>query len=80
MIPKRLPNLAADGLRKGWELTVERRYYRGTYALAALFYRYEDTVVFIWYDTTRRLITSEINGVPTPYAQCTRLIRSNEGA
>ena len=78
MIPKRLPNLAAAAIRNGWGMTITND---GT-TVAAGFVKHgphrTDVVRMEWYSAALRSAT--INGTPTPYAQCIRLIRSPEGA
>lgn len=76
MIPRNLPRLAHNAIEKGWEMGVEHdHYYRGIKAILAYFLRGEDEVTFVWDVDDGDLVTSDVNGTPTPYTQCTRLIR-----
>lgn len=73
MIPRALPGLFRAAVENGW--TVSVRPYP-----VVLFAVFEspagDYVEIQWADG--KTITAEINGTPTPYTQCTRLIRSKE--
>lgn len=80
MIPRALPKLLADALHAGWDIDVCRRTHRGVWAIVAQFDRDGTEVILAWDLPTLRLIDRSINGSPTPYTQCTRLIRSPEGA
>ena len=73
MIPKRLPNLAADAIRNGWCVEVMHL----TDGIDAEFWRDRDRVILAW-SPNGRLTDSEINHVPTPYAQCVRLIKEDQ--
>lgn len=75
MIPRALPALWRDAIENGWSAHVVPY----PTALHADFeFRGLLTVHMEWADG--RITYSEINGTPTPYTQCTRLIRSPEGA
>lgn len=76
MIPRALPKLFTDALSHGW--TVGARHH-GTSLFAAFTSPDGDLVEFQWHDG--RIVTASIDDEPTPYTQCTRLIRTNpEGA
>ena len=76
MIPKRLPTLAADAIRRHWQVTVK---HDGT-CVSASFRRHgphrSDIVWLEWERAALRVST--INGVSTPYAQCVRLIKADQ--
>lgn len=81
MIPRALPALLRHAVITGWDIHVEN----GIADMTARFTRGPDEVVLVWVcwwgsDDPARLDESSINGTPTPYTQCTRLIRSPEGA
>lgn len=78
MIPRALPKLTTDALHAGWNVDITHRYA----AILACFDRGDDTVRIEWWWTKGRFTVdaSSINREPTPYAQCTHLIRSPEGA
>ena len=73
MIPKRLPNLAATAIRNGWNVEVLHL----EDSIDAEFWRDRDRVILAW-SRDARLTDSEINNVPTPYAQCVRLIKEDQ--
>ena len=73
VIPKRLPNLAAAAIRNGW--CVEVLHLKD--GIDAEFWRDRDRVILVW-SLDARLTDSEINNVPTPYAQCVRLIKEDQ--
>ena len=76
MIPRRLPNLAADAIRNGWGMTITND---GT-TVAAAFVKHgphrTDVVLIEWYSAAIR--AASINGTPTPYADCVRLIKEDQ--
>ena len=78
MIPKRLPNLCAAAVRTAWQVSIT---HNGT-TWNATFTKHgphrTNTVWLLWHEGVLR--ESRINDHPTPYTQCTRLIRSPEGA
>lgn len=84
MIPRALPRLVTDALTNGWRVDLEPFLPLGD--LAATFtytprlnaVPHDTTVILAW--AGGRIEESAINGTPTPYTQCTRLIRSPEGA
>lgn len=83
MSPRALPRLIADALTNCWEVRLASMPATDSvHARFTLHYPLSDlhnTVVEIeWMDG--RKVDSTINGDPTPYQQCTRLIRSPEGA
>ena len=83
MIPKRLPSLITDALTNCWEIRLASMpatdSVHARFTLHAPLSGSHGTVVEIeWMDG--RKVASTINGFTTPYAQCTRLIRSPEGA
>lgn len=81
MIPRNLPPLAKSAIEHGWDVDIEQStYYRSALTVRAYFYRSDAAVSMVWEKATGRLITSELDETRTPYAQCTRLIRSPEGA
>ena len=75
MIPRALPALFRAAVENGWTVGVRPI---GTSLFGAFTSPDGDLVEFQWHDG--KTIASEINGTPTPYTQCTRLIRSPEGA
>ena len=82
MIPRALPRLVTDALTNGWAVDIEPFLSLGDIS-AAFTYKtrmgaipHETTVVLAW--AGGRIEESSINGTPTPYTQCTRLIRSKE--
>ncbi|PMC76379.1 hypothetical protein [Brachybacterium sp. UMB0905] len=81
MIPRALPRLVTDALRNGWSVSVDQNF-KHMFAVAARFERPGEWVVITWNVEGDRpsLKWSEINGSPTPYTQCTRLIRSKEAS
>lgn len=75
MIPRALPRLVTDALLNGWSVHLAH----GSVLLFGRFTsRDGDDVELEWEDG--KTIHSTINGQPTPYQQCIRLIRSPEGA
>lgn len=72
MIPRALPRLVTDALTNGW--TVGTRQV-GTSLFATFTSPDMVRVEFQWHDG--RILTASVNDEPTPYTQCTRLIRSN---
>lgn len=79
MIPRHLPRLITDALTNCWEIRLASM--PATYSVHARFTLHapldhgHGTVVELeWMDG--RIVESTINGDPTPYAQCARLIRS----
>lgn len=72
MIPRALPRLVTDGLTNGW--TVGARHH-GTSLFATFTSPGMVRVEFQWHDG--RIVTASIDDEPTPYTQCTRLIRTN---
>lgn len=73
--PNTMPKQASNAVWAGWDVTVLQvdQYYpelRATRGGVEVLMRWEVT------ETGHRVIHSEINGVPTPYRQCARLIRS----
>lgn len=79
MIPRALPKLMTDAVRARWDVRVEHGY--GP-SVAAIFVRgdYHVRLEWWWKGGSLALSISEVNTCPTPYTQCTRLIRSPEGA
>lgn len=78
MIPKRLPNLAADAIRRHWQVTVTND---GTRVSAAFQRHGPHRTDYVWLEWGQAALrVSTINGISTPYTQCVRLIRSPEGA
>lgn len=75
MIPRTLPRLITDALSNGW--TVGARHV-GTSLFATFASPDMVLVEFQWHDG--RIVNASIDNDPTPYQQCTRLIRSPEGA
>ena len=75
MIPRALPRLVTDALTNRW--TVGARQV-GTSLFATFTSPGLVRVEFQWHDG--RIVTSTIDNSPTPYTQCTALIRSPEGA
>lgn len=76
MIPRALPRLVTDALTNRW--TVGARHV-GTSLFATFMSPDGDLVEFQWHNG--RIVTASINDDPTPYTQCTRLVRANtEGA
>ena len=73
MIPRNLPGLTAAAIRNGWSVEVLPL----EDGIDAEFWRDRDRVILAW-SLDARLTDSEINNVPTPYAQCVRLIRTKE--
>lgn len=76
MIPKRLPNLAADAIRNGWGVEVTNDGTRVTAAFQRHGPHRTDTVWLEWERAVLRIST--INGISTPYAQCVRLIKEEQ--
>ena len=77
MIPRALSRLVTDALTNGWSVHLVP--YPTVQEVHAEFeLRGVLTVEMDWADG--RITYTEINGTPTPYTQCTRLIRSPEGA
>lgn len=81
MIPRALPKLAADAIRCGWSVNV----HRDGVCTHAYFNRmrgYSGVTVHVSWRThgvDRPAVEDhEINGTRTPYAQCVRLIRSED--
>lgn len=75
MIPRALPRLVSDALANRWRVHLNPK---PPFVWACFTSREADEVEFEWEDG--RCTHSYINGTPTPYTQCTRLIRSPEGA
>ena len=71
MIPRALPGLWRAGVENGWRVVVD------PYPHVLFAHFYSDAHVEIQW-AGGNTIASEINGQPTPYMQCTRLIRSKE--
>lgn len=73
VIPRLLPRLVNDALTNGWSVHL-------THGRVLLLGRFTspdgDDVELEWEDG--RAIHSAINGTPTPYTQCVKLIRSTE--
>lgn len=83
MIPRALPRLITDALTNCWEIRLASMpatdSVHARFALHAPLSGSHGTVVEIeWMDG--RKVASTINGTPTPYAQCVRLIRSEDPA
>ena len=76
MIPRHLPKLVTDALAQEWRVDLRPN---RTYLSAYFTSRDGLTNVHIEW-SEGRVDASSIDGTPTPYAQCTRLIRSPEGA
>ena len=76
MIPRALPKLMTDAARNGWDVHVEHDL-AGVDARFARGHTLVNLGWIVWADETR-LDVAEINGSPTPYTQCTRLIRAEE--
>ena len=75
MIPRALPRLITDALTNRWRVHLSAH----PPCVGAYFTSLEaDEVEIQWEEG--RCSYSSINGTPTPYKQCTRLIRSPEGA
>lgn len=74
MIPRNLPGLMKAALGNVWDVQVEH----WMFSIQARFIRGDVTVELHWSDDKGHLVHSTINGTPTPYAQCVRLIRSKE--
>ena len=77
-VPRNLPGLTRDALLGGWEVHVT---YRGRMVWLSV-HRGGEQVSVKWIPDGPgwSLWDSLINGEKTPYWQCTRLIRSPEGA
>ena len=72
MIPRALPGLFRAAVENGWVITVSPH----PSVLFAFFTGPDgDQVEIQWHDG--KTIASEINGTPTSYTQCTRMIRTN---
>lgn len=87
MIPRALPKLMADAVRNGWNVhTAHPERDDRSFRLSC--HRDGDVVFIVWIpdglgspgEAPWRVWKSSINGTATPYSQCTRLIRSPEGA
>ncbi|GAA1333828.1 hypothetical protein GCM10009592_28410 [Brachybacterium rhamnosum] len=73
MIPRQLPRLVTDALENRWAVDLRPL----SVTLFAYFTSrsgHGDEVEIQWIEG--RVAESYINGVPTPYAQCARLIRA----
>lgn len=83
MIPRALPRLVTDALTHCWEIRLASMpstdSVHARFTLHAPLSSDHGTAVEIEWMGGRK-VDSTINGVPTPYTQCTRLIRSPEGA
>lgn len=79
MIPRNLPSLAADAVRNGWSVSVDQNF-KHMFAVVARFERPGEWVVITWNVEGDRpsLEWSEINGTPTPYTQCVRLLKEDQ--
>lgn len=82
MIPRALPRLITDAMTNCWVVRLASmpatESVHAQFTLHAPLEHSHGTVVEIeWMDG--RKVDSTINGQTTPYAQCTRLIRSPEG-
>lgn len=78
MIPRNLARVAYDAVDHGWNITIHRPDLDNP-RTDAEFRRGKSLVVLAW-DMDGILAWSTVNGTDAPYAQCTRLIRSPEGA
>lgn len=81
MIPRALPRLITDALTNGWDvhlgsMSATASVHARFTLHAPLFSGHGTEVEIEWMDG--RKVDSTINGSPTPYTQCTRLIRSKE--
>lgn len=81
MIPRNLPGLLRHAVINGWDIHVEN----DLADITARFTRGADEVILGWTcwwgsEDPARLNESTVNGTPTPYSACARLIRSPEGA
>ena len=76
MIPRALPKLAADAVRGHWDMSIEHK--TDSPEIVAQFGHGMALVVLVWDSRTGHLLRSTINGSPTPYTQCVRLIRTKE--
>lgn len=75
MIPRNLPALTAAAVRNGWDVSIER--HPTIYAVVTAKFGHGMTFIeMVWSDG--HLDHAAINGTPTPYQQCSRLIRSKE--
>ena len=75
MIPRNLPALTATAVRGGWDVSVE--HHPDLHAVVTAKFGHGMTLIeMVWSDA--HLDHSTINGTPTPYTQCTRLIRCAE--
>ena len=72
MIPRALPALFRAAVENGWTVGVRPI---GTSLFATFTSTHGDLVEFQWHDG--RIVTASINDEPTPYTQCTRLLRTN---
>ena len=82
MIPRALPKLTADAVRNGWDVhAIHPDGSDRSFRLSC--HRGGDVVFIVWlpegHGVAWRLWKSSINGTPTPYTQCTRLIREVDG-
>ena len=78
MIPRALPKLMTDAVRNGWDVHVEHDL-AGVDARFARGHTLVNLGWIVWADETR-LDVAEIDHTPTPYTQCTRLIRAEESS
>lgn len=77
MIPAHLPALVKTATLGGWDVMVAH----GPMEIRAIFTRHDHGTVHFTWDThlgKPRIAESLINGQPTPYAHCARLIRSDQ--
>ena len=77
MIPRNLPGLLRDGVTNGWDVSVRRGY--GP-SFDVQLQRGTESVRIEWWMTLKgfSIAESTINGNPTPYAQCVRLIKEDQ--
>lgn len=74
MIPRALPTLASIAIRNGWGVEVTND---GTRVTATFTKHGPHRTDYVWLEWERAALrVSTINGITTPYTQCTRLIRS----
>lgn len=73
MIPRDLPSLITAAVRTGWDLTLTQKPFDTLLTTT----RGASTVAFAWWrsPTGWRIEASTINGTPTGYVHCKRLIR-----